>query len=160
LELTATVEFGVLGAGLTGADVVGLLMAAEEFTDRLALTATVEFAVLGAGVTGVAVVELLMTAEEFTESLELTDTVEFAVMGALVTGADVGLLKNTFKKFGIKPKSPEPEPPPNCGRAITAQEKNIRARSTCKTGSKFFTVRTYSVFLFAEDHLGVRKSSK
>ena len=116
---------------------------------------------LGAGVTGADVVGLLMAAAAFTESLELTATVEFAVLGARVTGADVvGLLRNTFKRLLNRPKRLEPERPPNCGFASTAQAKNTRARSTCNTESKIFTVRTYSVFLFAGYHLGRRNSYK
>jgi hypothetical protein len=131
------------------------------FAARLVLTATEEFAATGAGVTGADVVGLLMAAAAFTESLELTATVEFAVLDARVTGADVvGLLRNIFKKLLNRPERLGPERPRNCGCASTAQAKNTTARSTCNTESKTFTVRTYSVFLFAEYHLGRRNTSK
>jgi len=140
LELTAAVEFAVLDAGVTVADVVGLLMAAAEFTERLELSATLEFEVLDAGVVGADVVGLLRAAAEFIERLDLTATVDFTVLGARVTGGDfVGLLKIVLKTLGNTPKPKlrlEPERPPNCGFASTAQAKNTGARSICKTENK------------------------
>jgi hypothetical protein len=196
-ELTATVEFILLGAGVTGAGVVVLactVTGPAAFIEYTELTATPEFTLLGAEVIGAGVVVLACTvtgpaaftvsaelsaapeftdlcpgctratffdlpcllteASAFAETDELRAAVDFTAVAVLVVGADVvrseELLVNWLKL----------NEPSICGFASTVPMKDTITRSICKTESKIFTVRTCSVLLFAEYHLGRGNSSK